>query len=297
MNYRDLPRRSIPCPLCGGSAFLPLADDDRYAMGLATVGCESCGLILTNPRPTPEAMAAFYERDYRPLYRKLETPTEDYIRSLGLARRAAYTADCLAERRLVPPGGRVLDVGSAEGSLLRELGTRDPGLVKVGVEPGPGFAAFCRTYAACEVFPSVDAIALPPFDTVVAIHVLEHVDDPVAFLQRLAPLLRDDGALYLDVPDARRYSSLDDLHLAHLFHFTDDTLVRTLEKAGLHPEFLEAHRPPHHPPSLRCIARKTPAASRPKPARESAFERVKTACRRTWRYRARRWLFRLRASP
>jgi hypothetical protein len=93
------------------------------------------------------------------------------------------------------------------------------------------------------------------------IHVLEHVADPVATLARLRGFLAASGHLYVDVPDVVAYSSVNDLHVAHVFHFGAGTLRHTLSAAGYEVVRLEAYRPPGHPPSLRALARPAPSAA------------------------------------
>jgi 2-polyprenyl-3-methyl-5-hydroxy-6-metoxy-1,4-benzoquinol methylase len=295
-SYKDLPFEQVPCPLCGGTTFQTLSREDRYGMGLVTVGCDGCGFIFTNPRPTSAALNDFYTHHYRREYRKLDAPDAEYVRKHGLDRRAVYTTNSIIERKLVGPGSRILDVGCAEGSLLRELGARLPDARRVGVEPTIDFGGFCRTYASCEVQPSVEAVAASksgPFDCIIAIHVVEHVDDPVRFLKQLAGLLAEGGALYIDVPDTEAYASLHDLHLAHLLHFTRRTLFQTVARAGLHVASLDGHSPPKHPISLRCVIRRTPpspSVAEPADAREAAYERVRRVGRRTLAFTLRQTL-------
>jgi len=42
-----------------------------------------------------------------------------------------------------------------------------------------------------------------PFDYVIANHVLEHVPNPIAWLQMIGTILRDDGKLFLSLPDKK----------------------------------------------------------------------------------------------
>jgi len=110
------------------------------------------------------------------------------------------------------------------------------------------------------VFPSLEEVKARnrgPFDCVIVIHVLEHVDHPVHFLLSLRDFLTPGGAIYVDVPDAGAYRSLDDIHLAHLFHFTPRTLAETARQAGYRVADMNRHRPPRHPASLRCTLRTT----------------------------------------
>ncbi len=292
-SYRNLPLEEVPCPICGGTRFQTLSREDRYDMGIVTVGCEGCGFILTNPRPTSAALNDFYTHHYRKEYRKLDAPDARYVQRYGLDRRAAYTSDSIVERKLLGPGARILDVGCAEGSLLRELGRRYPDATRVGVEPTIDFGGFCRTYASCEVVPSVEALIASkpaPFDCIIAIHVVEHMDDPVRFLKQLQPLLAENGAVYIDVPDTEAYASLHDLHLAHLLHFSRRTLYQTVVRAGLHVACLDVHSPPKHPISLRCVIRRAPPPtplSEPPDSRQATFDRIRAVGRKTLKWRLR----------
>jgi len=255
-SYRRLRKIRVPCPLCGSTDFDPLCRHDRYWMGIETAACRTCGLIMTNPAPTEEAMGEFYRVHYRQVYNKVRRPTARHIRKNELDRRARYAADYLEKLGLLAPDRKILDVGCAEGSLLREIRARIPEAAIRGVEPGEGFAEFARTYVPCDIHPTLEAVTgLGPFDCMIAIHVVEHVSDPVGFLNGLRRHLSKRGGLYVDVPDATAYGSLDDLHLAHLFHFTPKTLSATARKAGYVVADLSRHQPPRHPPSLRCVLR------------------------------------------
>ena len=85
------------------------------------------------------------------------------------------------------------------------------------------------------------------------IHVLEHIRDPVSFLQSLT-YKRDRVYLFVDVPDTREYQSISEIHLAHLHHFTPLALNHCLINAGFAILHMEAHQPPHHPKSIRVVA-------------------------------------------
>ena len=252
-DFRTAPKTDVACPLCAARDLTRLASIDRYWMGVQTVACTACGMITTSPILSHEALSEFYASHYRRIYAKTSEPSLQYLEVNGIECRAAYSAQFLAGVAGLKGNPRVLDIGCAEGSILRALRAHVPGAVTVGVEPNPNFAAFARAHAACSVVSDLSQVAERSFDLILINHVLEHVPDPVKTLSDLKEYLAPGGQMFIDVPDASAYDDINDLHLAHLHHFTCTTLKRITRAAGLDSVHLERHQPPRHPPSIRTI--------------------------------------------
>jgi 2-polyprenyl-3-methyl-5-hydroxy-6-metoxy-1,4-benzoquinol methylase len=255
-SYKTLQKRKVACPICDGQEFETLASRDRYHMGLSTAGCKTCGLVMTNPMPSSDAMGEFYSFHYRRYYHKVDIPTLEHIQAYELDRRAAYTVDYLSQFGLLADCKRMLDVGCGEGSILKEVKHRCHGIHLVGIEPGREFSKFARQHAGCIIYTCLSELNGEPdsvFDLIVVNHVLEHVENPVQFLITLKQILSNEGKIYLDVPDVSAYSDVTDLHIAHLYHFSMGTLTAATAKAGLHVVAAERHCPPRHPRSIRCV--------------------------------------------
>lgn len=243
-----------PCPLCGATHFETLTRHDRHQIGLSTAGCKVCGLLQTNPRPSPAGLERFYVLHYRQLYQRVTSPSREYVQRFNKQLRLGATAHYLLETLDLPRDGSLLDYGCGEGSLfvaLREAGFEGE---LHGVEPSPDFARYAATEGRAVVDPQLGNGN--EYDGIVMNHVLEHLAEPMTVLKDLRMQLRPSGFLYVDVPDPHEYRTPDDLHFAHLWHFTPETLGQMLAAAAFVIERIETHRPPSHPASIRVIARR-----------------------------------------
>jgi len=231
---------STRCNLCG-------ADDGARVLDAAArsgssnetfhiVRCKNCSLVYLNPRPEEEAILAFYPEDY---HCRCFSPEElDEQQLFGLPWRDAI------ERKYAPllrlrSSGRVLDVGCGDGFLLKYL--QEKGWDGTGIEPGNSTCA--REILGLDVVQgSLDAADFPArsFDVITLSHVLEHLHDPLATLQRVRHLLRDDGLVHIEVPnfDCLEARLFDGAWIGiaaplHLYHFTPSTLRTAAERVEL----------------------------------------------------------------
>ncbi len=252
VNLSELDFEIRPCPLCSGMEFTHLASHDRNLLGIATVGCNRCGLVQTNPRPSAAGLHRFYRDHYRIFYQGATAPDQTYIASLNKDVRLAYTARFFKDTIGLKRDDVVLDFGCGEGSLFAAL--RHAGFTGAfyGVELNASFGEYASRYGNATVSNSIRS--REPVDLVVVNHVLEHLDDPIGTLRELGKLIKPSGHLYIDVPDAEEYDKIYDLHIAHIYHFTERTLRTLVERAGFVVSRVEKHRPPHHPRSVRLVA-------------------------------------------
>lgn len=284
---------TVPCPSCGGTAFELLATTDRYDMGLHTSGCSTCGLVMSNPQPTAEALDTFYRQHYRSFYQGAAEPSLAYIHSYRKDERCAEAVAFMQRSGLLREGMKALDIGASEGVLLHALAQQVPTARRVAVEPNPVFGAFAVQHAGCTLHASVEALVAAGeggFDLISMVHVYEHIKQPVQFLRALKPLLASGGKVYIDVPDITTYGRLNDLHIAHLYHFGPDTLARAAAVAGYRVEVCERHLPIKHPKSLRCVLVPDALATAPAPGNLlQGWQATRRAGRHVWAAHRRRW--------
>jgi SAM-dependent methyltransferase len=139
---------------------------------------------------------------------------------------------------------KVFEIGCNDGlfmAKLRERGAK----VLVGVEPNP-VSGKIASERGIKVYPDMispalcrDAVAqVGKFDLVVARQVLEHLVDFENFFECVKLALRDDGLLFIDVPDFAPGSTAGDVSVLweeHVSYFTEPTLLALLVRHGFEP--------------------------------------------------------------
>jgi 2-polyprenyl-3-methyl-5-hydroxy-6-metoxy-1,4-benzoquinol methylase len=94
--------------------------------------------------------------------------------------------------------GSVLDHGCGPGALAARVAPAH----YLGVDLDEGALEVARTnYPSHQFRSEVPAGAL--FDTVVSLAVIEHVDDPAAYMKDLSTLVREDGRVVVSTPHPR----------------------------------------------------------------------------------------------
>ncbi|MBI3706639.1 MAG: methyltransferase domain-containing protein [Proteobacteria bacterium] len=121
--------------------------------------------------------------------------------SYGRVKRLDFVAHVVREVRACT----ILDMGCGTGSqLTRPLAELFPDVAILGIDADGGSIAWAQAQPrpANLSFSSDDALAAATrFDLVIASEVVEHVDDPVAFLARLKSLVATGGRLIVTVPN------------------------------------------------------------------------------------------------
>lgn len=98
--------------------------------------------------------------------------------------------------------GRILDIGAGGGFFLHSA--RQKGWQTSGVEPSKQAVAYASQRFEMDIFCGfLDAFSAPreSFDAIHTSLVLEHIPDPVTFLQQALALLKPGGVLWIEVPN------------------------------------------------------------------------------------------------
>ena len=239
MNKKSL--RGCPICRCAAGEMLHtqrfvLPEGHPLADGYDVVCCDGCGFVFADTTVSQKEYDAFYRNCSKYQDGQTSTGGGESRWDLQRLRETAATIADVVEKR----DARILDVGCANGGLLRalqELGFRR----LTGLDPSPVCAANTRQHPGIQG-ESGSLANLPPglgrFDCIILSHVLEHVQDLRAAICVLRELLTPQGWVYLEVPDAMRYADFlaapyEDFNTEHINHFSVICLANLARCAGL----------------------------------------------------------------
>ena len=194
------------CPACGESGMRTLfsATDRLYQTTnkpFLVVECEGCRLMRLYPQPTPLELNNYYPADY------WFSPSADAATQLAEQYRRLVLMDHVwfASRAMENAGGEglLLDVGCGGGLFLHMM--RERGYTGMGLDFSLAAAAVAwQRFAIPVVCATLSRAPLPESSckVITMYHVLEHLFDPVAYLQAAHKLLTPEGRLIVQVPNA-----------------------------------------------------------------------------------------------
>jgi len=214
------------------------------------VKCKTCGLMRTNPRPTPETIGFYYPDNYAPYQNTQVSAQTASGRSIPLWRRLIRPLFEFQTKHLpsLAPG-RMLEIGCASGAFLHKMAAL--GWDVEGLEFSQQAAELARSLGYTIHTGALETAPAPekPYDLVVGWMVLEHLHDPILCLKKLRQWVHPGGWLALSVPNTAsfEFQTFKDawyaLHLPnHLYHYTPQTVKLVLERGGWQLERVFHHR-------------------------------------------------------
>lgn len=226
------------CPFCKSDKTEKLFSLDKRVCGdrFSVVSCKDCGIAWTSPLPDEAEIAQFYPEEYHGKSgRQRFMPVIELLVRLSRKKRAKE----IVRLNLGKPG-KILDIGCGRGWMLSIL--KDWGWEACGTELSLESSSFAREKLHLNVATKkVSDCAFPAdhFDVVTLWHVLEHLHDPLSTMKEINRVLKNNGALIVEVPNfggfqarlfGNKWFHLDSPR--HLFHFSAKSLRRSLEDAG-----------------------------------------------------------------
>jgi 2-polyprenyl-3-methyl-5-hydroxy-6-metoxy-1,4-benzoquinol methylase len=239
------------CPVCGHNSwreYLSCIDHTVSHETFAITTCSGCGFLATNPRPADEDLSKYYQST------AYISHTDNADSLIDKIYKFARTFTLRWKEHLIKKytqTGLLLDYGCGTGDFLSHCSQKTWQVV--GVEPASTARSIALSKIGSRVYATLEEAPKSQYDAITLWHVLEHVPDLPTLINQLSKILKNDGTLFIAVPN---YKSYDGEHYQskwagydvprHLWHFTPDSMKKLLLKNNLqvtaiHPMKLDAY--------------------------------------------------------
>jgi len=232
----------INCPLCGSAEIknVLLAKDHTVSGETFVIAeCSSCTLRFTQDVPDANSISPYYKSED---YISHSNTSKGFVNSLYkiIRKKTLIKKRILIKRLTGIKKGNLLDVGSGTGAFVNEMKKKEWNVT--GLEPDNGARSVAQKLYNLELKDVEEFYHLQAssFDTITLWHVLEHVHDLISYVQQLKVLLKENGKLFIAVPN---YTSLDagiykEYWAAydvprHLYHFSPQSVLTLMKKNNL----------------------------------------------------------------
>jgi len=228
------------CILCGSSEFDVIALVDQYKLPCETSVCK-CGLIFTSCRYDNKSTSIFYQEYYRRIYEGIPGPSNEHLYYQKL-----YSGWVPRVPRFVKKNWLIVEFGCGGGWNLSPYKRQD--IAYEGWDYDSAMVEYGRRHYGLNLFEGGIEDFLETrkrADYVILSQVLEHVDNPIAYLERVRKCLRIGGLVAIYVPsinfakyfggNSTHWDLQKNLQNAHNFLFSENTLEAVLLRAGLTP--------------------------------------------------------------
>lgn len=208
------------------SHFTAVAGAETVQSPMALSACRHCGLIqLAEPFPYRTLTPPYDWMTFREPEKHLDDAVERLIRIEGVHRNARVLGLSVKDKTTIDRMERLGFANTRTLDVYKDLGADYP---NASIESVYALMTADKARALAARDGQVDVL--------IARHVLEHADEPKAFLEALKLLLSPGGILLLEVPDCRGNLEKQDycmLWEEHASYFTPDTLSPLLACVGL----------------------------------------------------------------
>ena len=239
------------CPVCGPA--------NRSLVGechdLPIMRCDQCALMFVGECDSVKDTEEFFRSEH---VDDEDTTELHYVKF----RKASLKREAAIVRRLVPDGGRLLDVGTASGSFLKEFDGADDWQVE-GVEPSAVSTRFAKERFGLNVrqgYLAEQNYTADSFDVVTSLDAFNCHRTPNEDLAEMFRILKPGGLLAIEFP-GQSYRMLTgsgplcrllfgcSLRLnagVNFYFYTTESLIRMAFRVGFevresHPEAMPSH--------------------------------------------------------
>jgi SAM-dependent methyltransferase len=226
------------CPVCGNRKGSVL-HTQKFLMppeyGLPEeydlVACTTCGFTYADVDACQQIYDQYYQQ--QSIYEDTKTGRGSGTSDYDLKRLSEIAEEIV--RSCPDKAAKIIEIGCANGGILRALKSKVYSNL-TGVDLSAKCVENISSCGITGIHGSISEMSRQAeldgqkFDYVILSHVMEHVYDLKSALDQCCSLMSEGAKLYLEVPDAARYSDfyVDPYHyfnIEHINHFDEDSLT------------------------------------------------------------------------
>jgi SAM-dependent methyltransferase len=220
-----------PCVVCGASDF-------RLIYDATLKECRTCGHVAANMQVDKQLLRKVYQENYFKGEEYVDYARDKSVQQHNFRRRLDYLSSFTAFRA----GQRALEIGCAYGFFGEVLLRKFPFLSYVGFDVVPEACNYAIRQLSLDVR-CLDFLEAPdpaPCSHVFMWDVIEHLNNPHLYIQKIAQVLEKGGRVYITTGDIsgllprlqkRRWRMIHPP--SHLHYFSKATISALLKKYGL----------------------------------------------------------------
>lgn len=225
----------MKCILCNSDGYELICKKGIYSI----VKCNECGFVYTIPLPPLDEIIAKYSKK-----NAYGNENEPFVPAGGTGRRLRYRLLLKWIEKFSKPG-RLLEIGCSQGDLM-SAASKNKNWDAMGIDLSSRHLNYTKasgfnvSQGTLEDHRFEDA----SFDVVVALHVLEHLHDPISTMSEIKRILKPGGVTLIVVPCVSHIKA----RLAgakwkyfgppgHLWYFSPKTFKLLLGKTGFNLRF------------------------------------------------------------
>ena len=229
------------CPVCKSSdcVFYDTYNGNNFLSCKSIIQCTKCELFFTYKMPSNDELDIYYTSGL--YYDKVSNPYDKEILKFSI-NLAKTRLELIAEKINVDGFNYVLDVGAGNACYGKLLFERYPNVKYDAIEPDSSVSDKWGDWVN-QRFKSIDQLESESYNLVILNQVLEHVNNPVEFINSFLQFVNPDGYIYIDVPykDYIYKPSVE----PHLLFWNKKSLSIFLEKVGCKMLFCNTAGMPH----------------------------------------------------
>jgi 2-polyprenyl-3-methyl-5-hydroxy-6-metoxy-1,4-benzoquinol methylase len=236
----------IQCPICNNTNHKLLYELEKGQL----IKCKNCDVVFYTPQPSPEELIAFYNSlDYREYYLN-SAMTEQLLNKFRYKQLIEFVKK-YAPHILEKKEKFYLDIGCGEGDLLK-IAQEDNWNI-TGTEIAlTNDKKESNLLNNSIIIGDILSLNLPEnyYDLITIYHVIEHLIDPIATLQKIRTLLKPDGIAFIETPNigsigaklrGKKWSHI--IPPEHIIYFDNNSLKYALKTAEFSKYFIFTNAP------------------------------------------------------